>query len=81
MATSQRRKGSYHETKVLEWLQKIGFKAKKQPLSGQLGGEYRGDILLEIGGHELVVEIKYRDVHSRTLTNDVQYFPPKERVY
>ncbi len=27
------------------------------------------------------VEIKYRDVHSRTLTNDVQYFPPKERVY
>ena len=23
------------------------------------------------------VEIKYRDVHSRTLTNDVQYFPPK----
>jgi len=27
------------------------------------------------------LEIKYRDVHSRTLTNDVQYFPPKERVY
>jgi succinate dehydrogenase / fumarate reductase flavoprotein subunit len=27
------------------------------------------------------VEIKYRDVHSRTLTNDVQYFPPKERIY
>ena len=27
------------------------------------------------------VHIKYRDVHSRTLTNDVQYFPPKERVY
>ena len=26
-------------------------------------------------------QIKYRDVHSRTLTNDVQYFPPKERVY
>jgi len=27
------------------------------------------------------VKVKYRDVHSRTLTNDVQYFPPKERVY
>ena len=27
------------------------------------------------------VKIKYRDVHSTTLTNDVQYFPPKERVY
>lgn len=30
---------------------------------------------------EKKVEIKYRDVHSKTLTNDVQYFPPKERVY
>ena len=27
------------------------------------------------------VKVKYRDVHNRTLTNDVQYFPPKERVY
>jgi succinate dehydrogenase / fumarate reductase flavoprotein subunit len=27
------------------------------------------------------VKVKYRDVHARTLTNDVQYFPPKERVY
>mgnify|MGYP001323616154 CR=1 FL=1 len=31
--------------------------------------------------NENKVKIKYRDVHSRTLTNDVQYFPPKERVY
>ena len=27
------------------------------------------------------VEIAYRPVHAKTLTNDVQYFPPKERVY
>ena len=27
------------------------------------------------------VKVKYRDVHARTLTNDVQYFPPKEREY
>ena len=27
------------------------------------------------------ISIKYRDVHAKTLTNDVQYFPPKERVY
>ena len=27
------------------------------------------------------VKVKYRDVHNKTLTNDVQYFPPKERVY
>ena len=27
------------------------------------------------------VKVKYRNVHARTLTNDVQYFPPKERIY
>ncbi len=27
------------------------------------------------------VKVVYRPVHARTLTNDVQYFPPKERVY
>ncbi len=27
------------------------------------------------------VKVAYRPVHSRTLTNDVQYFPPRERVY
>ena len=26
-------------------------------------------------------KISYRDVHKSTLTNDVQYFPPQERVY
>jgi succinate dehydrogenase / fumarate reductase flavoprotein subunit len=27
------------------------------------------------------VEIDYRDVHAYTLSTDVQYFPPKKRVY
>ena len=27
------------------------------------------------------VKVAYRPVYARTLTNDVQYFPPKERVY
>ena len=31
--------------------------------------------------HDGKVDIKYRDVHSYTLTNYVQYFPPKARVY
>ena len=26
-------------------------------------------------------KIAYRDVHKSTLTNEVQYFPPQERVY
>ena len=28
-----------------------------------------------------MVEIDYRDVHTYTLSTDVQYFPPKKRVY
>ncbi len=27
------------------------------------------------------VKVAYRPVHAKTLTNDVQYFPPRERVY
>ena len=27
------------------------------------------------------VKVAYRPVHAKTLTNDVQYFPPKERIY
>ena len=27
------------------------------------------------------VKIDYRAVHRNTLTNDVQYFPPQERIY
>ena len=27
------------------------------------------------------VKIDYRPVHRNTLTNDVQYFPPQERIY
>ena len=26
-------------------------------------------------------KISYREVHKSTLTNEVQYFPPQERVY
>ena len=26
-------------------------------------------------------KINYRPVHKSTLTNEVQYFPPQERVY
>lgn len=62
MANKNKQKGLYHERKVVDWLKSFGIKAKRQPLSGALGGEYSGDIKLELFGHELVVEVKYRDV-------------------
>ena len=36
----------------LEWLQEIGFKAKKQP-SRDNWRQYRGDILIDIGEDQL----------------------------
>lgn len=61
MANRNKNKGTYHEKWFVSWLQSIGLKAKRQPLSGSLGGEYSGDIKLEINGRELVAEVKYRD--------------------
>ena len=58
MASKSKNKGSYHERSVLDWLTKSGIKAKKQPLSGSLGGEYSGDLKLE--HHNLIAEVKYR---------------------
>lgn len=61
MANKNKSKGSYHERKIVDWLQSLGLKAKKQPLSGSLGGEYRGDIKVTIKDLELIAEVKYRD--------------------
>lgn len=44
----------------MKWLEKIGIKAKKQPLSGSLGGEYRGDIILQLKSKDYIAEVKYR---------------------
>lgn len=64
MPNRNKAKGTYHEKWVVEWLKEIGLPAKRQPLSGALGGEYSGDIVTEIMGHRLVTEVKYRDASS-----------------
>ena len=62
MANRNKTKGTYHEKWFVKWLTEIGIKAKRQPLSGSLGGEYSGDIVINIGKNRLVVaEVKYRD--------------------
>ena len=62
MPNKNKSKGTYHEKWMVEWLGELGILAKRQPLSGALGGEYRGDILLKLLGHRLVGEVKYRDL-------------------
>ena len=64
MANRNKTKGTYHEKWFVKWLTEIGIKAKRQPLSGSLGGEYSGDLKIEIKGKELVAEVKYRDVSN-----------------
>ncbi len=61
MANKNRNKGNYHERKIVEELKAKGFEARRQPLSGSLGGEFRGDIDLKIKGERWLVEVKYRD--------------------
>ena len=63
MANNNKSKGTYHEKWFVNWLNEIKaqIKAKRQPLSGSLGGEYSGDIKLTIKEQELVGEVKYRD--------------------
>jgi hypothetical protein len=60
MASRARNKGNYHENWFIKLFKAWKIKAKKQPLSGSLGGEYRGDIILTINGKELITEVKYR---------------------
>ena len=37
--------------------------------------------ILLLGVMEKILKLSYRPVHKTTLTNEVQYFPPQERVY
>ena len=60
MGTSQRNKGSYHERWWVEWFQTRGAEAKRQPLSGQLGGEFSGDIQIKTATGVLIAESKYQ---------------------
>jgi hypothetical protein len=64
MPNKNKSKGTYHEKWLVDWLQDRGYKAKRQPLSGSLGGEWSGDLILELMGHRLVGEMKYRDASS-----------------
>ena len=64
MANRNKNKGTYHEKWFVDWLTKAKIKAKRQPLSGSLGGEYSGDIKLEVFGREMVGEVKYRDTSN-----------------
>lgn len=59
MRNSNKRKGTYHECWWTDLLNKWGWKAKRQPMSGQLE-EFPGDILIQLDRQKLIVESKYQ---------------------
>lgn len=61
MVHKNKAKGTYHEKYFVRWLASKRIRAKRQPLSGSLGGEYAGDLIIHINGRRLVGEVKYRD--------------------
>lgn len=64
MANKNKNKGTYHEKWFVNWLEEAGIQTERQPLSGSLGGKWRGDITLELMDSTLIGEIKYRDVSN-----------------
>lgn len=60
MGTSQRNKGSYHERWWVKWFTEKGCQAKRTPLSGQLGGDFSGDIHIQTKDGVVTGESKYQ---------------------
>lgn len=78
MANKNRNKGIYHEKWFEKWLKKIGVKVKRQPMSGALGGEYIGDLLIEHNDQRFICEVKYRD--KSTFPSPFSLFKNKDIV-
>ena len=60
MTSKSKAKGTYHENYFVKLFKSWGLAVKRQPLSGALGGEYSGDLVVSIEGTEYIVEVKYR---------------------
>ena len=60
MGASSRNKGSYHERWWCNWFTEKGCDARRQPLSGALGGDFKSDISIDAEQGRLVAESKYQ---------------------
>ena len=60
MTSKSKAKGTYHENYFVKLFKEWGLKVRKQPLSGALGGEYSGDLVITINGEDYITEVKYR---------------------
>ena len=72
---SAKRKGTRIEQVLVRQLLELGLICSRVPLSGAAGGEFSGDIRLELLGHVYRVEVKarreFRTLHSWLTGNDL----------
>lgn len=60
MTSKSKAKGTYHEKWFVDLFKGWGLEVKRQPLSGSLGGEYSGDLVIRLGDENYIAEVKYR---------------------
>jgi hypothetical protein len=60
MTSKSKAKGTYHEKFFEKLFNSWGIPTKRQPLSGSLGGEYSGDLVVTYNKKNLICEVKYR---------------------
>lgn len=60
MTSKSKAKGTYHENFFVKLFKGWGLTVKRQPLSGALGGEYSGDLVINLNGRDYIAEVKYR---------------------
>ena len=60
MASTSSRKGTYHENFFVKLFNSWKIKTKRQPHSGALGGEYKGNLVINLNGQDIIAEVKYR---------------------
>jgi Holliday junction resolvase len=64
---SPRQKGDRLERALVQLLEQHGILSVRVPQSGAKGGKFRGDLVLPLGGRELVVEVKHHGDSFRQL--------------
>ena len=55
-----KQKGNREERRLVEVLRRLGIAAERVPMSGSVGGKYRGDINVPLIGKALCCEVKIR---------------------
>jgi len=73
---ASRQKGDRAERALVRYFQEHGRAAERVPLSGSVGGSYKGDLTIPAVGRDLVAEVKcrangFRELYAWLIDRDV----------